>query len=94
MGKRENVIETYLTKRVTSLGGLSRKINSPSHNGVPDRLIITPGKISLVEVKTPDGKLSSCQEREIERYSALVEDIYVVYSKNDVDILINRLFNA
>ena len=67
MGRRENKVETHLKKEVNRIGGLSRKWVSPQHAYVPDQIVVFNGVIWFVEVKSQDGKLSSGQEREINR---------------------------
>ena len=57
---RESDIERRLVQGVKKLGGRAYKFVSPGNVGVPDRLVVLPGGIVLfVEVKAPDGRLSS-----------------------------------
>lgn len=39
---RESKIEQYLVDRVKEIGGVAYKFKSPSHNKVPDRLVLIP----------------------------------------------------
>ena len=48
---REREIEKYLADQVKRHGGRSYKWSSPSHRGVPDRLVLFPNVILAVEVK-------------------------------------------
>lgn len=48
---REKIIEQKLVNVVKSLGGVALKFISPGMSGVPDRLILLPGKrLAFVEV--------------------------------------------
>jgi hypothetical protein len=91
MGIRENKVETYLHDSVTAIGGTSRKWVSPGRDGVPDRIVITPWAIWLVEVKTEDGTLSPAQVREHDRLRAAGATVKVVYGHAGVDELIEEL---
>lgn len=94
MGVRENKVERYLHERVTAIGGTSRKWTSPGMRGVPDRVVILPWGIWLVEVKTTDGKLSSDQVREHQRLTDAGARVRTVYGHPGVDQLIEELMNA
>lgn len=92
MGVRENKVETYLHDRVTKeMNGTTRKWASPGRDGVPDRIIITPAALWLVEVKTDDGTLSPAQVREHDRLRAAGATVKVVYGHAGVDELIEEL---
>jgi hypothetical protein len=94
MGVRENKVERYLHDRVTALGGTSRKWASPGMRGVPDRIVIVPWGVWLVEVKTSDGKLSSDQVREHQRLTDAGARVRTVYGHQGVDQLIIEVMNA
>lgn len=94
MGVRENKVERYLHDRATELGGTSRKWTSPGRKGVPDRIVIVPWAIWLVEVKTTDGKLSPDQVREHQRLRDAGAVVKVVYGHAGVDQLIEELKHA
>ena len=94
MGVRENKVERYLHERVTALGGTSRKWTSPGMRGVPDRIVIVPWGVWLVEVKTSDGKLFSDQVREHQRLTDAGVRVRTVYGHQGVDQLIIEVMNA
>ena len=49
---REKTIEQKLVKAAKIMGGIALKFNCPGWIGVPDRLILLPGKcLAFVEVK-------------------------------------------
>lgn len=94
MGVREAAVEKYLHDQVTKRGGMTWKFTSPSRVGVPDRIIRLPqwpvGMVWFAEVKTEDGKLSSVQEREIERMRSLGMCVVVLYGKAEVDMFLEE----
>ena len=50
----EKAIENKLRKATKDMGGIALKFISPGMSGVPDRLILLPGKrLAFVEVKAP-----------------------------------------
>jgi hypothetical protein len=60
----ENKVEERLTRGVKELGGECLKWVSPGRVGVPDRIVLMPGgRITFVELKAPQGKLSAAQAR-------------------------------
>lgn len=94
MGKREATVEQYLHKRVLEVGGTTRKWVSPSHRGVPDRIVFHGGIVFFVEVKTEDGRLGDEQAREHERLRKHGAAVLVVHGKQGVDDLIDMMKEA
>lgn len=91
MGKPEGIIENYLTKSAKEHGFLSMKFTSPNLNGVPDRIIIGNGYTVFVEVKKPDGRLDRLQVEVIKKLKNHGAYVTVVYTKEDVDKLLQTL---
>lgn len=80
----EGKVEAYLRQRVRALGGMCLKLDSVK--GLPDRLVVLPGRCPFfVEVKAEDGHLSKIQEHVIRRLRDLGQRVHVVYSKEEVD---------
>jgi len=65
----ESKIEKYLTARVKSLKGVTRKLRFLDRRGAPDRLVWLPGWEwpKLVELKAPGKDLEPHQKREHKR---------------------------
>lgn len=60
---REKDVEKLLTEEVKHLGGRAYKWTSPGNAGVPDRIVIFPGRQPMfVELKTDKGTLSALQD--------------------------------
>lgn len=82
---REKDIEKVLVAEVKKLGGRAYKWTSPGNDGVPDRIVIFPGRAPVfVELKTDTGKLSALQKVQIGRLRELGQKVYVAYGINGV----------
>jgi len=90
---RERDIEKYLADQVKRHGGRSYKWSSPSHRGVPDRLVLFPNVILAVEVKALGKKPTELQAHEHRVLRCLGMTVKVVDSKDGVDILIKEYAN-
>lgn len=91
MGKPEDYVEKYLTKKCRARGYGCLKFTSPGTNGVPDRIIIANGRILFVETKRAGGKLRRLQEEitgEMRRQGA---DVRVADTRELVDDLLAEL---
>jgi len=76
---RERDIEKILTTEVRKLGGRAYKWVSPGNDGVPDRIVVLPGRPPVfVELKTDTGKLSALQTVQIKRLRDLGQTVEVV----------------
>lgn len=87
----ERDIEQYLTKRVKEVGGLSLKFTSPGQAGVPDRIVIYQGRISMVELKTVQGIVSAMQMSVIRKLKKHGIDVLIIRSKQEVDDFVSNL---
>lgn len=61
------------------------KFISPGTSGVPDRICVLNGRTVFVEVKRPDGVLSSSQKIVQKRLADLGAEVHTVWSMEDVD---------
>lgn len=77
---KESTIERQFVRACRERGALSYKFVSPSHRGVPDRVVITSdGRVVFVELKTPRGRLSGLQKYEIARLRERGVSVWVVH---------------
>lgn len=82
---REKEIEKRLVSGVKSLGGKAYKWVSPGNNGVPDRIVVLPGRAPVfVELKSESGRLTALQEVQISRLKDLGQDVRVLYGWEQV----------
>ena len=75
----EKEIEKILVSEVAKAGGRAYKWMSPGNAGVPDRIVILPGRTPVfVELKTDKGRLTALQESQIGRLRKLGQPVCVV----------------
>ena len=83
---RESEIEKRIRVYVRSRGGLCLKWVSPGFTGVPDRIILMPGKrIVFAEIKRPGEKLRPRQERVKAQLEAFGFTVLRVTGEEDLD---------
>jgi hypothetical protein len=76
---REKTIEQKLVKAVKAVGGIALKLTCPGWGGVPDRLILLPGKrLAFVEVKAPGETLRPLQVKRKRQLEALGFSVYCI----------------
>jgi len=86
MADLEREIESYLVKRVKSVGGRAYKFVSPSNRGVSDRVVCLPdGTTHFIELKRPGGKLSALQRQFAIEMMTLGQNYDCLWSKEEVD---------
>lgn len=90
MGKKENFVEKYLVDQAAQNDFLCYKFVS-GVNGVPDRILIGNSHTIFVEVKSDEGSLSEIQKRRIKHIAEHGGEVYVVSSRNAVDILFEKI---
>lgn len=82
----EWLVEAYLRKRVKELGGFYRKVVYQGRSGSPDDwCFFSGGRLLIIECKSSTGRLSAVQKREIQLLKKKGFKVAVVYSKEDVD---------
>ena len=91
---REATIESYLVRRTKAHGGEVRKVKWTGRRNAPDRLVLAPGVVVLVELKKPGlkagfpaGAHERAQHREHERLRRFGMRVEVVDSYVGVDAL-------
>jgi hypothetical protein len=82
---KEVVVERSLRRQVEARGGLCLKVTTLGRRGFPDRLVILPGRMVLVELKRPRGsRLSWHQKEYMKLFSALNVECCIVKSAADI----------
>jgi len=83
---RESAVEAYFVRRVKDAGGVAMKFSSPSHRGVPDRLVLWPdATCEFVELKAPCKKPTLQQLHEHGKLRKLGFTVSVLDSREAVD---------
>ena len=76
---RENEIERRLAVSVKRMGGMAVKFVSPGLAGVPDRIVLLPGrKIAFVELKALGKKPRPQQIKRMRQLECLGFPVFVV----------------
>lgn len=92
---REKVIEEYLRDLARVQGGIAFKFVSPGNSGVPDRLILLPGKrIGFVETKATGEKATPKQKLQQSRIARLGFLVATIDNKPDINEFIRGMINA
>ena len=75
----EKQIEQTLVRAVRRRGGICPKWVSPGLDGVPDRIILLPGRrVAFAELKAPGEKPRPLQAARIRQLNALGFRVYVI----------------
>ena len=75
----EKRVEKIFTDAVKKMGGMAVKFTSPGLDGVPDRIVLLPGrKIAFVELKAPGKKPRPLQVKRMRQLKSLGFPVYVV----------------
>lgn len=81
---RESELEAFFAKRVKLLGGAAIKL-APINPGVPDRLVLMPpGTLHLVELKTEVGLLSPIQRHWHDQAAKIGIHVDTLHGKADI----------
>ena len=88
----EKLLERKLTKAVKQMGGLCLKFVSPGFDGVPDRIILLPGRrIGFAEIKTTGEKPRALQMRRKRQIEKLGFRVFVLDSPDQIERIIDEI---
>ncbi len=88
----ESRIERKLTLQAKKMGGMAVKFVSPGLDGVPDRIVLLPGKkIAFVELKAPGKKPRPLQEKRMRQLKSLGFPVYVVDRAEQIGGMLNEI---
>ena len=88
----EKKIETKLVKAVKQLGGLCLKFVSPSMDGIPDRIVLLPGRrIAFVETKTTGEKMRPLQVKRKRQFEALGFSVYCLDDEKKMEEILDEI---
>lgn len=89
---RESKIERALVDAVRKQGGIAFKFTSQTMNGIPDRLVLLPGRqIGFVELKAPGKQLRLLQKKRKAQLEALGFLVFTVDRLDMIDGTIKRI---
>lgn len=90
----ESRIEKEFRLKVDAIGGKAFKFQSPSNNGVPDRIVLFKGNSYFVELKSPGKELRPLQKAVSKRFNRLGFKVYVIDSLEKVGDFINEIHST
>ena len=90
---KEKELEQKLAKAVQERGGQAFKFVSSGAAGVPDRLLLFPGKkIAFCEVKAPGKQIRPLQSYRIRQLRKLGFRVYVVDNEEMIGEMLNEIY--
>lgn len=82
---REKHIENRLVKQVISMGGIAPKFISPGMDGMPDRIVLLPGKrIGFIETKATGKSMRPLQVKRKRQLEALGFLVYCIDNREQI----------
>lgn len=82
---RESALERLLVSEVEKIGGRAVKWVSPSHRGVPDRIVLLPNSRTVyVEMKTQGKPLQPLQKKWFRVLQSLGHEVYKLDSTQSI----------
>ncbi|OZI09212.1 nuclease [Siphonobacter sp. BAB-5385] len=87
----EKQLEKKFREQVKKRGGLALKFVSPGFRGVPDRLVLTLGKIHFVELKAPGKKPSPIQLVAHQIFARFGFPVWIVDSPESLNTFLDQL---
>ena len=92
---KEKTLEQKLVQLVRKKGGQAFKFVSPGAAGVPDRLLLFPGKkMAFCELKAPGKKLRPLQSYRIGQLRRLGFRVYVVDNEERIGEMLNEIYSS
>lgn len=88
---RESYIEKKLRDGVKARGGLCLKLSPQFFEGMPDRLVVLPGRVVFVEMKGAGGAVRKRQRFVHEQFAALGHTVRVIKSTEEVNNFLNEI---
>ena len=90
---RESVVEKYLTRKVKESGGVSIKLPANLYKGIPDRMLLFPGRrVWFVELKRSEKEtLSPMQIHWLRILKKLGFNSVPILGKDQVDQLMKDI---
>lgn len=91
----EKAIEKYLFEKVKQMGGVCLKYSNPNMAGYPDRVVLLPNGITIwIELKSKSKKPTKLQLIRIASLKGLGHNVFVIDSREAVDMVLNETIKA
>lgn len=88
----ENKLEDKCCKEIEFLGGVAIKLKNPGYRGLPDRLVLLPGRrVFFIEFKRErTGRLSAQQIKIAKQLKTLGFSIYIIDNLLDFEVCLAK----
>lgn len=88
----EKTLEARLVREIEARGGMALKYTSQFHRGIPDRICLLPGGLSVfVELKSTGKKPTKLQEYAMKKLAEMGHAVIVIDNTNDLEWLLHIL---
>ena len=88
----EKTLEARLVREIEARGGMALKYTSQFHRGIPDRICLLPGGLSVfVELKSTGKKPTKLQQHALERLDQMGHPNCVIDCTEDLEELLQIL---
>lgn len=85
----EKTLEARLVREIEARGGMALKYTSQFHRGIPDRICLLPGGLSIfVELKSTGKKPTKLQQHAIQQLNDIGHPAVVVDSTESLNSLL------
>ena len=91
----EKTLEARLVREIEARGGMALKYTSQFHRGIPDRICLLPGSMTIfVELKSTGKKPTKLQEHAMQKLAAMGHAVIVIDNTNDLEWLLEFIDNT
>jgi len=88
----ERQIEQVLKRKVGQKGGLALKLVSPGFDGVPDRMVLLPGRrAAFVELKAPGKRMRPLQVKRKRQLESLGFSVYCIDGMEGIEVMLHEI---
>lgn len=84
----EKLLEKKLREDVKKLGGLALKFSSSTYTGMPDRIVLMPGHVYFVELKSTGKTQTPVQKRVVKILNGLEQDFWLIDSEEGLQFFL------
>ena len=91
----EKTLEARLVREIEARGGMALKYTSQFHRGIPDRICLLPGSMTIfVELKSTGKKPTKLQEYAMKKLAEMGHAVIVIDNTNDLEWLLEFIDNT
>lgn len=87
---REALLEQQLSRAVKKAGGYCIKLPAAWYIGIPDRMLLLPGRVIFVELKTDKGRASLAQKNWGSRLTKLGLTYLIIHGRDQLERFISE----